>query len=232
MAYRHGNGVERSPEKAFHWFKEASAAGGQYSLYRVAMAYLMGDGVVECPSKAFPYLLASARQGHPKARYEVAMCYANGIGTEKNYRESVRWLHVVAQLGDPGCSPKVYYALGRASYYGNGCAKSETIGVQWFRKGAKRGHARCIYEMGLAYKLGKGVTPDPVQAQDWFERGAGAGAGNVRCMYEVGRIYGFGGEKDMDKAVRWYTKAAEQGCLRSQYNLGTIYCNGVGGDGG
>ena len=38
--------------------------------------------------------------------------------------------------------------------------------------------------------------------------------------------YGFGVTQDMQKAVEWYTKAAEQGLAAAQYNLGVFYEKG------
>ena len=40
--------------------------------------------------------------------------------------------------------------------------------------------------------------------------------------------YGFGVTQDMQKAVEWYTKAAEQGHAAAQYNLGNCYYDGEG----
>ena len=43
-------------------------------------------------------------------------------------------------------------------------------------------------------------------------------------MYENGR----GVRQDYAEALRWYRKAAEQGDVQAQYNLGLMYYNGQG----
>jgi hypothetical protein len=43
-------------------------------------------------------------------------------------------------------------------------------------------------------------------------------------MYDTGE----GVEVDKKKAVEWYTKAAEQGNINAQYNLGLMYRDGEG----
>ena len=43
-------------------------------------------------------------------------------------------------------------------------------------------------------------------------------------MYQEGR----GVAKNDEEAVKWYRKAAEQGCAKAQYNLGVRYANGEG----
>ena len=40
--------------------------------------------------------------------------------------------------------------------------------------------------------------------------------------------FGRGVKKDRRKAVKWYTKAAEQGADIAQYNLAFLYENGIG----
>ena len=43
-------------------------------------------------------------------------------------------------------------------------------------------------------------------------------------MYDKGE----GVPQDYKEAVKWYTKAAEQGDVDAQYNLGLMYYNGEG----
>jgi serine/threonine protein kinase len=54
--------------------------------------------------------------------------------------------------------------------------------------------------------------------------------GRPDAMYRLGRMYELGqdGEKDEEKAVRWYRKAAQQGHAAAQYNLGALYEKGRG----
>ena len=46
----------------------------------------------------------------------------------------------------------------------------------------------------------------------------------IFCMYYKGEVV----EKDYREAVKWWTKAAQQGFASAQYNLGTMYHNGYG----
>ena len=41
-------------------------------------------------------------------------------------------------------------------------------------------------------------------------------------------FFGKGMAKDEEQAVYWYSKAAEQGIVDAQYNLGVCYYNGEG----
>ena len=44
------------------------------------------------------------------------------------------------------------------------------------------------------------------------------------CMYDTGE----GVAKDLEQAVVWYRRSAEQGYAEAQYNLGVKYANGQG----
>ena len=56
--------------------------------------------------------------------------------------------------------------------------------------------------------------------------------GNVDAQYNLGECYylGNGAEKDLDKAIMWYTMAANQGHSGAQFRLGECFNNGIGVD--
>ena len=53
--------------------------------------------------------------------------------------------------------------------------------------------------------------------------------GNAEAQRALGQMYekGYGVERDIKKAVKWYTKAAEQGNLYAQQSLGILYQSGT-----
>src|SRR5260221_13511008 len=55
-----------------------------------------------------------------------------------------------------------------------------------------------------------------------------ATAGDARAMAMMGAMYqkGEGVKTDLDKAIDWYTKAAEAGHTAAQFALGMIYLDG------
>ena len=54
--------------------------------------------------------------------------------------------------------------------------------------------------------------------------------GDAHAQYNLGVCYdkGYGVEKDLRKAVKWFRKSAEQGDAKAQYNLGYCYAYGDG----
>lgn len=73
--------------------------------------------------------------------------------------------------------------------------------------------------VGLAYYTGVGDTLE-----------SRAKKGDVVAMHELGLRFerGAGVERDVNKAVELYHKAAEKGYARSQFNLGIAYSQGLG----
>ena len=97
----------------------------------------------------------------------------------------------------------------------------------WHELG-EAGDVRAIYNLGVLFDLGQGVTPDPARAAIYFQHAAQAG--HVRAMSNYGRLLeqGRGVQKNEEQAAYWFQKAAEGGLAEAQYNLGLMYERGRG----
>ena len=97
----------------------------------------------------------------------------------------------------------------------------------WHELG-EAGDVRAIYNLGVLFDLGQGVTPDPARAAVYFQHAAQAG--HVRAMSNYGRLLeqGRGVAKNEAQAAYWFQKAAEGGLAEAQYNLGLMYERGSG----
>ncbi|MDG5489223.1 SPOR domain-containing protein [Sphingomonas sp. BGYR3] len=92
---------------------------------------------------------------------------------------------------------------------------------EW-RADAERGDADAQFNLGQAYRLGRGVPQDLVQAEEWYRRAA------LQNHVQASDFYGlalFQNGKKRD-AVRWLEASAARGEPRAQYVLGTLYFNG------
>ncbi len=93
--------------------------------------------------------------------------------------------------------------------------------AEW-RAPAEAGDRDAQFNMGQAYKLGRGVPVDPRQARTWFYRAAEQG--HRQAQANLGLILFRDGNRA--EAMPWISKAAEQGEPRSQYVLATALFNG------
>lgn len=89
---------------------------------------------------------------------------------------------------------------------------------------AAQGDADAAFNMGQAYKLGRGVTKDPTVARDYYRRAAAKG--HLPAQANLGIALFQAGDKL--EAVRWLKQAADRGEPRAQYVLGIAAYNGDG----
>ena len=94
--------------------------------------------------------------------------------------------------------------------------------VREWRPLAVAGDADAQFNLGQAYKLGRGVEQDLAQAAEWFRRAAAQGhlqgEDNLGLvLYELGR---------KDEALPWLERSASRGEPRAQYVLAAELFNG------
>ena len=53
-------------------------------------------------------------------------------------------------------------------YYAKGVAEDSILGLEWLLKAANQGHVEAQWEMGNAYKTGRGVPTGPISAYAWY----------------------------------------------------------------
>jgi hypothetical protein len=93
--------------------------------------------------------------------------------------------------------------------------------AQW-RPLAEAGNADAQFNLGQAYKLGRGVPASAATAQGWYQKAARQG--HQQAQVNVGLLLYNGGRRQ--EALPWIRKAVELGDPRAQYILGTELFNG------
>lgn len=93
--------------------------------------------------------------------------------------------------------------------------------AEW-RGPATAGDPDAQFNLGQAYKLGRGVPLDPNAALDWYRKAAASG--HEQAQATLGLLLFQGGKRE--EAMTWLKKAADQGEARAQYVVGTAYFNG------
>ena len=94
---------------------------------------------------------------------------------------------------------------------------------QW-RPLAARGNADAMFNIGQAYRLGRGMPIDLGQAEDWYTRAAQLG--HVDAQTQLGMMLFQNGYPRA--AVSWLKRAADKGDARAQLLYGTALYNGDG----
>lgn len=94
--------------------------------------------------------------------------------------------------------------------------------VAIWRPLAEKGDADAEFNLGQAYRLGRGVPTNLAAAKTWFERAAGQG--HVDAQTTLGLLLFQNG--DQPEALNWLRKAADQGEPRALLVYGTALVNG------
>ena len=96
--------------------------------------------------------------------------------------------------------------------------------VAIWRPLAEKGDADAAFNLGQAYRLGRGVATDLAAAQSWLEKAARSG--HVDAQTTLGLLLFDSGNRQ--GAVRWLKEAAEKGEPRAMLVYGTALFNGDG----
>jgi cell division septation protein DedD len=94
--------------------------------------------------------------------------------------------------------------------------------VAIWRPLAEKGDADAEFNLGQAYRLGRGVPTNLSAAKTWFERAAGQG--HVDAETTLGLLLFQNG--DQAEGLKWLKKAADQGEPRALLVYGTALVNG------
>ena len=96
--------------------------------------------------------------------------------------------------------------------------------VEIWRPLAEKGDADAAFNLGQAYRLGRGVPINLAAAKDWFERAANKG--HVDAQTTLGLLLFQNG--DQAEGLRWLKGAADKGEPRALLVYGTALVNGDG----
>ena len=106
---------------------------------------------------------------------------------------------------------------------------ADSVARDWLVKAKEQGHAdACYYLAWFPNAQGISCIDDKESMNLLIEAGK---RGSVEAQRELGACFATGdriGEKDLAKAIEWYTAAARQGHAESQYDLGFMLLLGEG----
>lgn len=192
--------------------------------YQLARAYLRGEGVPKDSQKAFELMKAAADQGHADAMGGIGYFYSAGIAVPNDPKLALEWFRKGAEKG----SAKAQLNLGNLLLKGQGdtAADPETRrkeALQWIQKAADQNLPEAASTFGSILYFGDhGIEKNHDLTAKYLKIAAQADIASAQNM--LGLLYDYGWGVPMDKAMaqQWFRKAALQGNLKAQSNLGRI----------
>jgi hypothetical protein len=174
-------------------------------------------------------LQARVAKNDPEAELDLGRAYhLGGHGVVKDFAKAADLYRKAAAHGNA----KAMYNLGYIYHHGQGVGTDDSVAAQWFEKAAEKGLPAAELEVGLAYYHGEnGVKQDYLAAAKWLSLAAqqedspaqsGPAANALGSLYE----HGWGVPQDGKLAVSWYSKGADLGDAKAQFNLARLYETG------
>ena len=182
------------------------------------------SSLAECPnldidtSKVSTYY-DLALKGSSEAQYEIgSYCYELTM-----YEKALYWFTLSAKQGNA----KSAYGIGRCFYNGNGIPKSPRNAYNWFERAAEGNCVEGMNNMGKCLVEGTGtIRPNDEKAVLYYKKAANLDFVPAEYNYGVHLLCGKGTEKNVEMALYWLNKAAEEGSASAQLRLGEIYREG------
>lgn len=183
---------------------------------------------------ALAYYIKAAQRGDITGAYNAACSYEAGTGVEKDLNIAFNFYEIAAIGGHTGAQWQTGY------YYFDGWGDVEqdyAKAAEWFEKAynnPKGGREiRSAAYLGICYQDGLGVVQDDdvafqylAEAEEEMDELWDPIAGMVVNALGVAYAYGRGTERDIDKGLRYFERAASMGCEIAKEHIEYIRANG------
>jgi len=119
----------------------------------------------------------------------------------------------LARQGDIASQFKV------ATLYDEGTLTSENPEAKafyWYEKAAKQGHTLAAYNLGNAYKHGRGAVQSESLANYWWQKAADTGLASAQFNLALQYSRGLGVDQDQQRAIRLINTAARSGHAKAE----------------
>lgn len=99
------------------------------------------------------------------------------------------------------------------------------LAITELQQKAEQGDAQAQYLLGRRYYEAKGVERDHEKGKFWINKAAENN--NADAQSDI--AFDYENQRDIDNAIIWYKKSADNGSDRAMFNLGLIYSVGMYG---
>lgn len=242
--YYNGLGIPVDYELAFKWLGMAATNGIVDAQAKLGEMYANGTGTTADDSKAGYWYGKASKGGHALASDKLLDLKSSGRLSDFEYREILTSLDAAANAGDPRAQSR----LGAMYCNGLGVPKDAERCKVWLRKAAEGGDVSAQRNLGIllmnwqghgvpghqlessitSYKDGRPAKvtsinhdrgPQFTEAVLWFEK-AGRQF-DAESLNNLGLMYsqGFGAEKDIVEAYKWWLLSAAQENMDARSNI-------------
>ena len=197
---------------------QAAERGSVEAVNLLGECYMSGRGIERNETEGVKCFLRAAEQGNARAQANLGVCYLDGVGVKQDGELAILWSKRAAEQG----LDKAMLNLALAYYRGVGVKRDEQESMRWFTRAAEKGDPEIQLRVALCMKqLGYNE-----QYSMWLE--ASVAGGCPDAIFEQATRYREGTEveKNPQKAMELYQRAADLGYPPAQMLLGKMYALG------
>jgi len=223
--FLNGIGVEQSYMKALALYQKSADQGNAYAQNNLGEAYVSGKGIIQDSSKAVEWFSKAAAQDLSGGQLNLGWYYMNGFGnlseSEIDYTKSIYWNQKAADNGNSEGFNNLGWLYQNGFGVGKDLIKSAELYQSAISLGIKNGvdKERIDEAKSRLSKVNSLIKANAAQEQQDETIDAEA---QIKLANE------FYSKKNYKEAIVWYRKAADQGNIAGQYNLGILYEKGLG----
>ncbi|KAK9906721.1 hypothetical protein WJX75_006842 [Coccomyxa subellipsoidea] len=217
-------GVQRDPEQAFRYFRQAAEAGDADAMAHLGHMYANGVGVAASNESALEWFDRAARRNHPSGQYGLGYLHLSGYGVPKDAKKAFKYFTSAAEQGHV----ESWFHLGVMHLNGWGTNINAQQALNYFSMASKLGHVLAQYNLAMLHLQGSaadkgGCTAALELLKKISERGPWAAVlQDAFDWYRAG---------DYEGAAVAYLKAAEMGLEVGQSNAAWMLARGYGAAG-
>ncbi|GBC02721.1 hypothetical protein RclHR1_04780008 [Rhizophagus clarus] len=193
------------PREIYHWL--SINQDDSNSIFLLGIFNHFGIVINLDEQKAFKFYQRAANLGNISGIVSLGYCYDEGIGISADKQKAFELYQEAANLGNS----RGIYNLGSCYECGIGTNVNEQKAFELYQKAANLGNLLGVNNLGHFYLNGFGTNVNKQKAFELFHKAANLG--NYVAQYNLAFMYEKEEEivKDIDQAIYWYKKSAEQG---------------------
>ena len=225
LLYYDGKGVIQDYKEAFKWFHKAADQGHKDSQNNLGHLYYDGKGVIQDYKEAFKWFHKAADQGVTVAQVSLGWYYMNGDGNlEDNsidYKKAIYWNQKAADNGESEAFNNLGWLYEHALGVDKNLVRAAELYQTAVRLGTKNGAGKQNIQEAKSRlsKVNALIKANAAQEQQ---------DDTINAEDQIRLANEFYSKKNYKEAIAWYRKAADQGNIAGEYNLGILYEKGLG----
>jgi len=204
----------KDPALMREYFEKAADMGSAKAMKNLGAMYSAGQGVDADKKKGAEWYSKAAELGDADSICVLASMYRNGDGIPEDKAKAADLYRKAADMGESDAQYDLAFMLDS----GEGIPVDHEEAEKYFRMAADQEDSdACLCMGGILFERGQYKD-----AEEYFL--TAALKGDVKAEYNIGLLYmgEYLGAPDQDKAVEWFTSAADKGFALADTMLGTL----------